>query len=101
MDLNLVTVVVGAATALGTISMAISTYAHIRQERRQHGEIVQEGRRQHMDQFRPICVLVPPRPASILWKKGLNWSRRSIQYRIILPPLTSLAPTPFDVLYGI
>ena len=69
MDLNLVTVVVGAATALGTISMAISTYAHIRQERRQHGEIVQEGRRQHMDQFRPICVLVPPRPASILWKK--------------------------------
>ncbi len=69
-SMNLATVVVGIATAAGTISMAITTYFNIRQERRQHGEIIQEGRQQHMDQFKPVCVLVPPPHIDSLEKRA-------------------------------
>lgn len=71
MDLNLATAVVGAATAVGTVLMAFATYIHIRQEKRQHRESIQEGKRQHMDQLKPICALVPYGGVDPLNKRGV------------------------------
>jgi hypothetical protein len=44
-----------AATAIGTIAMAVTTGIVIRQNRRQR----QDMARQHQDTFKPVCVLVP------------------------------------------
>ena len=44
-----------AATAIGTIAMAVTTGIVIRQNRRQR----QDTARQHQDTFKPVCVLVP------------------------------------------
>jgi hypothetical protein len=46
------------ATALGTSLMAVVTY-----------RIILQGRRQHKDQFRPVCVLEPPGSVDTLYKR--------------------------------
>ena len=47
-----------AATAIGTIAMAVTTGIVIRQNRQQREGI----ERQHQDTFKPVCVLVPEIP---------------------------------------
>ncbi len=49
----------GFLTAAGTIGMAVATYV-----------IIRHGRRQHLDRFRPICVLVPFSGVDPLNKRG-------------------------------
>jgi hypothetical protein len=44
-----------AATAIGTIAMAVTTSIVIRQNKRQRRDMA----RQHLDAFKPICELVP------------------------------------------
>jgi hypothetical protein len=53
-------------TAVGTISMAVTTYAVIRQSREQ----LHQGQKQHRDRFKPICFLMP-------WNGVDPWNKRN------------------------
>jgi hypothetical protein len=55
---NVLSIAATIGTAAGTISMAVTTYAIIRQ-----------GKRQHKQHFRPTCMLMPPGGVDTLYNR--------------------------------